>query len=163
VRYGNVVGSKGSVVPLFLRQREAGELTITDPTMTRFWIGMDQAVDLVLLALLEGRGGEVFVPRIPACTLAVLAEAIAPGARHKILNMRPGEKLHETLITEDESHAVVEYDRFFVIQPNFPWWGDRRRADATPMERGLRYASNNAEQYDVAQMRGLLSALGFPV
>src|SRR5688572_14555118 len=123
VRYGNVVGSAGSVVPLFRKLRQQGKLTITDPAMTRFWIGMDRAVDLVLLALKEGHGGEVFIPKLPACRVDVLAEAMAPGVPREIIGIRPGEKIHETLITADEARSVVEYAQHFVIEPSFPWWG----------------------------------------
>ncbi len=163
VRYGNVVGSKGSVVPVFLEQRATGKLTLTEPSMTRFWISMDQAIDLVLLALQEGRGGEVFVPKIPACTVQALAEAIAPEAAMDVTGIRPGEKLHELLITADEAHQVLEYDRHFVIAPSFPWWGGRQRQDGSQVRVGFRFGSDTAEQLEVSRVRDMLRELGYPV
>lgn len=161
VRYGNVVGSKGSVVPLFLKQREQGELTVTEASMTRFWIGMDRAVDLVLLAMSEGLGGEVFIPKLPACTVSVLAEAIAPNASSRQIGIRSGEKLHETLITEDESRSVVAYDSYFVIRPSFPWWGEVEREGGEEVEEGFQYSSDKAEQLSVEETRFLLREQGF--
>jgi UDP-N-acetylglucosamine 4,6-dehydratase len=163
VRYGNVVGSKGSVVPLFLRQRETGELTLTEPSMTRFWIGMDRAVDLVMLALKEGRGGELFIPKLPACTVEALAEAIAPDAPKKVIGIRPGEKLHETLITEDEARGALEYERYYVIEPNYPWWDSAGREGGRAVPPGFRYSSDVAQMLSVAEVRALLVHLGFPV
>ncbi|MBM4319203.1 MAG: UDP-N-acetylglucosamine 4,6-dehydratase (inverting) [Deltaproteobacteria bacterium] len=161
VRYGNVVGSKGSVVPLFLRQRQEGRLTVTDPEMTRFWIGMDRAIDLVLLALRDGRGGEVFVPKIPACTMATLAEALAPGVPVEITGIRPGEKVHETLITGDESSNLLEYQQYFVLRPDFPWWGASVRTDGKPVPRGFAFSSDRARRLSVEEVRLLLAELGF--
>jgi UDP-N-acetylglucosamine 4,6-dehydratase len=160
VRYGNVVGSAGSVIPLFRRQREEGRLTVTDPNMTRFWISMDRAIDLVLLALNEGFGGEVFVPKLPACTITVLAEAIAPGVPTEIVGIRPGEKMHETLITVDEARNALEYDQYYVIQPSFPWWGGPKRHGGRPVAEGFTYTSAAAEQLDVQETRALLTELG---
>ncbi len=160
VRYGNVVGSAGSVVPLFRRQRAEGRLTLTEPSMTRFWISMDQAIDLVLLALADGRGGEVFIPRIPACTVAVLAEALAPGVPCEVLGIRPGEKIHEALITPDEARNVVEYEGYFVIRPNFPWWGGPGRSDGSAVPPDFRFASDNATQLSVDETRALLERIG---
>ncbi len=161
VRYGNVVGSEGSVVPLFLRQKAEGALTLTEPSMTRFWIGMDRAVDLVMLALKEGRGGEVFIPKLPACTVEALAEAMAPGVERRVIGIRPGEKFHETLITEDEARNVVEYERHYVIRPNFPWWGEAERVDGTPVAEGFTYSSDAAQRLGVDEVRALLIHLGF--
>lgn len=160
VRYGNVVGSAGSVVPLFRRQKQQGKLTVTEPSMTRFWIGMNRAVDLVLLALKEGLGGEVFVPKLPACTVQVLAEAMAPGVPVEVIGVRPGEKMHETLITVDESRNVVELDQHFVIEPSFRWWGGATRERRKVVPEGFRYTSDLAEQLDAEKTRALLDALG---
>ncbi len=160
VRYGNVVGSKGSVVPVFLRQRDEGELTVTEPSMTRFWIGMDGAVQLVMLALRDGSGGELYIPRIPACTIGVLAAAIAPGTPVKVVGIRPGEKIHEVLITADEARNVREFDRYFVVRPHYAWnseGSDRGKAVAA----GFSFGSDQAVQLDVDQTRGLLMELGF--
>ncbi len=160
VRYGNVVGSEGSVVPLFLRQRQTGKLTLTDPNMTRFWIGMPDAVGLVLLALREGTGGDVFIPKLPACTIETLAEAIAPGLEREIVGIRSGEKMHETLITSEESRRVVEYERHYLIRPEFPWWGHRPAApEGKPVAGGFEYSSNTTEMLSVEQTRALLRKL----
>lgn len=162
VRYGNVVGSAGSVVPVFARQaREGGPLTLTEPTMTRFWIGMAHAIDLVLLALAEGHGGEVFVPRIPACTVEALAEAIAPGLPRRVLGIRPGEKMHEMLITADEARHVVEYPSHFVIEPSFRWWGGAARAEGRRVPEDFQFSSDRARQMEVGEVRALLVRLGF--
>lgn len=160
VRYGNVVGSNGSVVPLFLKQREQGRITITEPSMTRFWIGMDRAVDLVLLALKEGRGGEVFIPKLPACRVDVLAEALAPSVRREVVGIRPGEKIHEMLVTADEARAVAEYAQYYVIQPSFPSWGGRPRVEAQAVPPGFEYRSDATHQLSVIEVRELLGRLG---
>lgn len=162
VRYGNVVGSKGSVLPVFLQQREAGVLTLTDPDMTRFWIRMDQAIDLVMRTLSDGRGGEVFVPKIPACTVATLADAVAPAAEKRVIGIRPGEKIHELMITGDESRHVLEYQRHFVITPAFPWWGGPKR-EGKQVGPGFRFASDIAEQLDTPTVAAMLRELGYEV
>jgi UDP-N-acetylglucosamine 4,6-dehydratase len=161
VRYGNVVGSKGSVVPLFLAQKGKGEITLTDPRMTRFWITMDLALDLCLHAAACGKGGEVFVPQIPATDLATLAEAIAPECKQKIMGIRPGEKLHEMLITPDEARQVVEVDRTYVIEPSFPWWGGSAH-EGRRVPEDFSYTSANApERLGVDAVRAMLGRLGF--
>ena len=162
VRYGNVIGSKGSVVPLFLDQRQTGSLTLTEPSMTRFWISMDQAIDLVLLALKEGTGGEVFIPKIPACSVQVLADAIAPSAPKQVIGIRPGEKVHECLITHDEARNVVAYDRHYVVCPNFPWWGEPTRSGET-VSHDFSFSSDIAEQLSAETVRGMLAELGYEV
>lgn len=161
VRYGNVLGSNGSVVPLFLKQRGEGRLTVTDARMTRFWIGMNRAVDLVLLALKDGLGGEVFVPRLPACSVATLAEALAPGVPLENIGIRPGEKLHESLITSDEARNVVAYDQHYVLRPSFASWGGPKREDGDSVDERFTYSSDIARQLDVAETRTLLAELGF--
>ncbi|MCL6611790.1 MAG: UDP-N-acetylglucosamine 4,6-dehydratase (inverting) [Peptococcaceae bacterium] len=125
VRYGNVVGSRGSVIPLFKKMRETGVVTITDPRMTRFWITLDQGVKFVLDSIERMQGGELFVPKIPSMRITDLAEAVAPGCRHEYIGIRPGEKLHEVMIPEDDARNTIEMDRFYIIQPPFPWWGKR--------------------------------------
>ena len=132
VRYGNVVGSRGSVVPLFLRQAESGTLTITDERMTRFWITLPHAVQFVLDAVEIMEGGEVFVPKIPPCASTDIADAIAPDAKREITGIRPGEKLHEVLLTEDESRHAQELEDRYAILPEFPSWR------ATPFPHGPR-------------------------
>ena len=117
VRYGNVVSSRGSVIPLFLKQRETGTLTITDERMTRFWITLDQAVHFVIDRLEDMTGGEVFVPKIPSMRIVDLAKAIAPEANFSIIGIRSGEKLHEILISKNESRHTLELEDMFVIRP----------------------------------------------
>ncbi len=120
VRYGNVAGSRGSVVPLFqkLIQQGATELPITDPEMTRFWITLEQGVDLVLKGFERMQGGEIFVPKIPSMRITDLAKAMAPALGLKIIGIRPGEKLHETMCPADDSHLTWEFDDHYVIQPS---------------------------------------------
>ena len=121
VRYGNVVGSRGSVIPLFLNLKRQGikEFPITDERMTRFWITLEEGVELVIKALSESEGGEIFVPKIPSMRIVDLAKAIEPKCKIKIIGIRPGEKIHETLISEDEARKVKEFDGIYVILPQF--------------------------------------------
>ena len=143
VRYGNVVGSRGSVVPVFRQQKLEGKLTITDERMTRFWITLPQAVDLVVFALEHSVGGEVIVPKIPSVTVTELAEAIAPGVPVEVTGIRPGEKLHELLITGDESRHTIDAGDVYVVLPEHPWWTAHPRwIDGKPLEDGWVYASN---------------------
>ena len=160
VRYGNVVGSRGSVVPLFRRLVEEGatELPITDPRMTRFWITLEQGVDFVLSCLPAMTGGEIFVPKIPSMRLVDLARCLAPDLPHRTVGIRPGEKLHEVLITEDDSRTTVAFGDRYVIEPPF---GLENRAstlaDAEPVPEGFRYASDTNEDWlDPEQMRSLI-------
>lgn len=124
VRYGNVVGSRGSVVPFFLKQKKEGVLPITDPRMTRFWITLDQGVSFVLDALNRMLGGEVFIPKIPSMNIMDLATAIGPECQTKIVGIRPGEKLHEILIINDEARRTVEFDNYYIVKPTFDWGAD---------------------------------------
>jgi len=118
VRYGNVVGSRGSVIPFFRERAKTGILPITDDRMTRFWITLDQAVYFVLMALQRSKGGEIFVPRIPSMKITDLATAIAPDCKQEVIGIRPGEKIHETLISEDEARSAIEFQDCFVVQYN---------------------------------------------
>ncbi|HRY20812.1 MAG TPA: UDP-N-acetylglucosamine 4,6-dehydratase (inverting), partial [Flexilinea sp.] len=118
VRYGNVVGSRGSVVPVFLKQRASGRLTVTDERMTRFWISLEQGVHFVIRCIEQMHGGEVFVPKIPSMKVKDLAAAVAPEAEITYTGIRPGEKLHEVLISEDEARNTVEFDDMFIVQPS---------------------------------------------
>lgn len=135
VRYGNVVGSRGSVIPYFLAQRPTGHLTITDPRMTRFLITLDQGVDFVLRSLEAMQGGEIFVPRIPSVHLSDLARVIGPDCRQDVIGIRPGEKLHETMISEDDARLTLEYDDHFIIQPSHDFWTHKNRLKARPGSR----------------------------
>ena len=148
VRYGNVVGSRGSVVPVFRQQVSEGRLTITDERMTRFWITLEQAVDLVLFALDNMVGGEVFIPKIPSMRVVDLAEAMAPGLPREIVGIRPGEKLHELLLTVDESRHAVDADGVYVVLPEHPWWDDHPRwVDGKPLDDGFVYSSDRNERW----------------
>ena len=154
VRYGNVVGSRGSVIPLFFEQARNGELTITDEAMTRFWITLERAVDFVIDCLGRMIGGEVFVPRVPSMRLVDLAEAIGPGVPRRTIGIRPGEKLHEVLITEDESRHATRFSDHFAIHPSFPFWGPDAYPKGEPLQPGFRYASDSNDQWlDAGQIR----------
>lgn len=146
-RYGNVVGSRGSVIPVFLEQRKRGRLTITDPRMTRFWLTLDHGVRFVIRALEQMHGGEIFVPKIPSMRLVDLAEAVAPGCALEYIGIRPGEKLHEVLLSEDEARTAVEVDEMFVIKPSHPWWKNGNWIEARELPIGFRYASDNNDQW----------------
>jgi UDP-N-acetylglucosamine 4,6-dehydratase/5-epimerase len=144
VRYGNVVGSRGSVVPLFLKQRQTGQVTLTDERMTRFWISLGQGVRFVIRCIEQMHGGEVFVPKIPSMKMVDLARAIAPDAEIKIIGIRPGEKLHEVLISEDEARTTVELDDMFVVQPAAAlWFGHHWSEIGKDLPDGFHYASDN--------------------
>jgi UDP-N-acetylglucosamine 4,6-dehydratase len=160
VRYGNVVGSRGSVVPIFVQQAETGQLTVTDERMTRFWITLEQAVDFVLSRLPLMEGGEVFVPKIPSMRVTEIANAIAPDASRVITGIRPGEKLHEVLVTEDESRHARELDDCYLIHPEFPSWRTMPYTAGTPVTDGFRYASNtNPDQLSADRLRAMLPGL----
>jgi UDP-N-acetylglucosamine 4,6-dehydratase len=119
VRYGNVLGSRGSVVPSFLKMRETGRLTITDERMTRFWITLEQGVDFVLKSAVRMKGGEIFVPKIPSMRLIDMAKTIAPTCKLEIVGIRPGEKLHEVMVPEDDARHTLEFEDYFAILPTF--------------------------------------------
>jgi UDP-N-acetylglucosamine 4,6-dehydratase len=158
VRYGNVVGSRGSVIPLFLDQAGAGELTVTDERMTRFWITLDQAVQFVADCLTRMQGGELFIPKIPSMRVLDLAEAVAPGLPIRYTGIRPGEKLHESLITPEEARHTVDAGWCYVVEPEHPFWGGRTVAGATPVAEDFVYSSDrNTEWLDLEALRGLLS------
>ena len=146
VRYGNVIGSRGSVIPLFKKMKEnGGAIPITDRRMTRFWITLDQGVELVMKAFERMHGGEIFVPKIPSMNVTDLADAVAPGCRHEYIGIRPGEKLHEVLIPADEGRHTVELDDMYVIMPAFKSWVDsngwKERGRCLP--EGFCFASDN--------------------
>jgi len=161
VRYGNVVGSRGSVVPLFIKQRETGEITLTDDRMTRFWISLDQGVRFVIRCIEEMHGGEVFVPKIPSMKMADLARAIAPKAKFRIIGIRPGEKLHEVLISEDEARTTVELDDMYVVQPAAAlWFGHYWSEIGDLLPDGYHYASdNNTEWLTVEEIREIVTPI----
>jgi UDP-N-acetylglucosamine 4,6-dehydratase/5-epimerase len=147
LRYGNVIGSRGSVIPLFASQRESGTVTVTDRRMTRFWIRLEQGVEFAIRCVSLTTGGEIFVPKIPSMRVVDLVEAIAPGCQVKAIGIRPGEKLHEILMSDDESRQALELDDMFVIEPIDPSWrpwssaGDKRPAE------GFRYSSETNDRW----------------
>lgn len=145
-RYGNVIGSRGSVIPLFLKQKAEGVLKITHPDMTRFWLTVDQGVRFVIQSIKEMTGGEVFVPRLPSMNILQLAKAIAPNADVAYIGIRPGEKIHETLITMPESLHCLQYYDHYVIEPEFPYWRDVQwEYDELRNLKPFEYDSNNNE------------------
>lgn len=160
VRYGNVVGSRGSVVPLFIQQREKGEITLTDDRMTRFWISLEQGVRFVIRCIETMQGGEVFVPKIPSMKMTDLAKAIAPEAKVRNIGIRPGEKLHEVLISEDEARSTVELEDMYVVQPQAAlWFGYDWSKKGTLLEEGVHYASdNNTEWLTVEEIQAMVSS-----
>lgn len=161
VRYGNVVGSRGSVVPLFIKQRQTGEVTLTDERMTRFWISLDQGVEFVIRCIENMHGGEVFVPKIPSMKMVDLAHAIAPDAKIRIIGIRPGEKLHEVLISEDEARTTVELEDMFVVQPPEALWFGHYWSDiGKPLPNGYHYASdNNTEWLTVKEIKEIVAPI----
>jgi len=159
VRYGNVIGSRGSVIPLFKEQKSSGKITITDEKMTRFWISLDQGVRFVIKSIESMQGGEVFVPKIPSMSLTDLAEAIAPGVKKEYIGIRAGEKLHEVLLTEDESRHAKEYEHGFIIEPEHVFWRQGRTDGGKPLPEGFRYSSdNNREWLDQESLKKLLQS-----
>lgn len=150
VRYGNVVGSRGSVIPYFLAQRGTGRLTITDERMTRFLITLDEGVAFVLRCLDHMLGGEIFVPKIPSVRVTDLARVIGPQCQHEVIGIRPGEKLHEVMIPEDDARVTLEFDNHFVIQPTHAFWSHKdyeaeRRGKRCPD--GFRYGSDTNKRW----------------
>src|SRR5436190_23486391 len=156
VRYGNVVGSRGSVLPIFMEQRKRGRITLTDPRMTRFWITLDQGVRFVISSLEQMYGGEIFVPKIPSMKLLDMAEAVAPDCQIECIGIRPGEKLHEVLLSEDESRNAAETDDMFVIQPAHSWWKKENWKNARPVPEDFRYASDSNTHWLTAEALYLL-------
>ncbi|MFD2116986.1 UDP-N-acetylglucosamine 4,6-dehydratase (inverting) [Paenibacillus yanchengensis] len=156
VRYGNVVGSRGSVVPFFQSIRHTGVLTVTDERMTRFWITLDQGVQFVIDNLGRMCGGELFVPKIPSMKILDLAEAIGPECEIEVVGIRPGEKLHEMMITVDDARHTVEYEDYYVIAPEFSWWTSEKIEGETVPE-GFEYNSATNDRWlSVADLREII-------
>ncbi|MCR9211796.1 MAG: UDP-N-acetylglucosamine 4,6-dehydratase (inverting) [bacterium] len=157
VRYGNVMGSNGSVIPFFLSKKRSGKLPITDPDMTRFNISLQDGVNMVLHALEHAWGGEVLVPKIPSYRILDLATAIGPECEHPIIGIRPGEKVHEEMITPSDSFTTHDLGKYYVILPQTPRWELPkyvRHFDAKPVEKGFRYNSGeNSEFLTIQQIR----------
>ena len=144
VRYGNVIASRGSVIPYFKKMRETGVIPITDPRMTRFWITLEEGVRFVLKCLDFAEGGEICIPKIPSMNIMDLAKAIAPDCKHKIIGIRPGEKIHEVLITEDDARHTLEFNDYFIVEPEFQWWSEKTHISngGKSVKEGFVYASN---------------------
>ncbi len=155
VRYGNVVGSRGSVIPFFRKLAPSGRLPITDDRMTRFWITLDQAVDRVLDALRLTHGGEIFVPKLPSMKITDLAKAIAPDAKLDVVGIRPGEKLHEEMISESAARHSLDMGDHYVIQPEMDWWEGELDGKALPA--GFSYTSDNNDDWlSIEQLQSMI-------
>ena len=156
VRYGNVMGSRGSVIPFFLKMAKTGTLPITDPRMTRFNITLQEGVELVMSAIDSAQGGEIIVPKIPSYRITDVATAIGPSCQQKVTGIRPGEKLHEEMITSSDSHTTLEFDSHFLVLPSD---GSRRVGtdQGKAVEPGFCYQSNrNGDYLSVEEIRGLI-------
>lgn len=160
VRYGNVLGSRGSVVPLFAEQRATGTLTITDPRMTRFWMTAEQGVYFVISCVERMRGGEVFVPKLPSMKLIDLARAMAPDAELNCIGIRPGEKLHEALLSEDEARQTVDAgDRYVLLPSDRGWVGELWEREGARLPEGFRYSSDSNDHWlTLDEMQDLIDA-----
>lgn len=144
VRYGNVLGSRGSVIPIFLEQKRKGKITVTDLAMTRFFMTVQRGVNFVMQSIESMEGGELFVPKIRSCRVKDIIEVIAPECEQETIGMRPGEKLHELLINSDMAHLTLEFDNHYVVQPLLPFWQlPKRMKQGIPCEAGFSYASNS--------------------
>ena len=159
-RYGNVIGSSGSVVPLFQEQKENGEITITDERMTRFWITLEQGARFVINSIDLMKGGEIFIPKIASMKVVDLAKAVAPEAKIKIIGIRPGEKLHEALLTKEESRHAKEFDDYFIAEPEHSFWRKDNHQNGKPLKGDFEYVSNGNNQWiTIGQMKELLKNL----
>jgi len=160
-RYGNVIGSSGSVIPLFLEQRKNGEVTITDERMTRFWITLEKGIRFVIKSIELMRGGEIFVPKIPSMKVTDLACNFSPGARRKITGIRSGEKLHEILLTQEEARHAKEFGDYFIIEPEQPFWNKENFKNIDSLADGFEYASNTNDQWITGEeIKEILKHLG---
>ena len=163
VRYGNVIGSRGSVIPLFKEQKKTGKITITDERMTRFWLTLDQAVELVIKALCHMLGGEIFVPKIPSMKIMDLAKAIARDCDIEVIGIRPGEKIHELLITEEEGRNTAIYNGMYVIMPSHSWWERQNYKKGGRLPESFVYTSNNNDQWlSVDDLRRIIYGPSLP-
>jgi UDP-N-acetylglucosamine 4,6-dehydratase len=161
VRYGNVVGSRGSVIPHFLKQKKKGKVTITDARMTRFWITLEQGVDFVLKCLDIMVGGEIFIPKIPSMNIMDLAKAVCPGCETDIIGIRPGEKLHEIMVPRDDARNTVEYEDYYLIKPAFQFFTRRFRENGCkPVPEDFEYNSGtNSQWLTVDELKTLIKDL----
>jgi UDP-N-acetylglucosamine 4,6-dehydratase len=159
VRYGNVVGSRGSVIPVFTEQRRNGKLTVTDERMTRFWITLEQGVRFVIRCIEQMVGGEIFVPKIPSMSVLDLARAMAPDCEVDYVGIRPGEKVHEALVSEEEARHALELDDMYVVQPPHPWWSGESWVAGESLPDGFRYTSDTNDKWLSAdELQALLAS-----
>jgi UDP-N-acetylglucosamine 4,6-dehydratase len=158
VRYGNVIGSRGSVIPFFLEKKKEGVFPITDPRMTRFWITIEQSVEFVFKCLEKMVGGELFIPKIPSMKITDLAKAIYPECKTEIVGIRPGEKLHEVMVPRDDARNTVEFDDHYVITPQFRYFNRRfKENNCKPVPDDFEYNScTNSWRLNVKEMRALI-------
>lgn len=147
VRYGNVVGSRGSVIPVFQEQRKNGTITITDGKMTRFWITQEQAVRFIISCIEKMKGGEIFVPKIPSMKIIDLAEVIAPECKREIIGIRPGEKINEVLLTEEEAQHTKEFEDYFIIEPELHFWSKDNFKEGKSLPTAFKYSSGDNNQW----------------
>lgn len=161
VRYGNVFGSRGSLVKIIEDQRVSGEVTLTHEEMTRFWITLEEGVSLVLMALEKMKGGEIFIPKIPSMRVKDFIQVLAPECSLRIIGIRPGEKVHEVLITPEEARHTKEYDDYYVILPEYDWWTQQEYfTDGKSLDEGFVLASHkNKHQLDAEGLKKLLQTL----
>ena len=159
VRYGNVIGSRGSVIPFFMQRRASGVLPITDPRMTRFWITLGSGVQFVMDSLARMQGGEIFVPKIPSMKVTDVAAVVAPECRTQIIGIRPGEKLHETMVTLDDAINTVEFDSHYTIQPGVDWWDKAHYVEQSggkPVAESFQYSSDTNREWMTREQLGAL-------
>lgn len=151
VRYGNVIGSRGSVIPVFKEKAKSGVLPITDERMTRFWLTIDEGVQFVIRSMIQMRGGEIFVPKIPSMRISDLATAIAPDCRQEVIGIRPGEKLHEILVPREDARFTYLFDGFFITKPQIQFWEDDdstyEGSEGTPVGPEFEYSSDNNDAW----------------
>jgi len=147
VRYGNVMASRGSVIPIFQEQKKNGTITITDKNMTRFWITQEQAVHFIIDCIEKMKGGEIFVPKIPSMKIIDLAQAIAPQSKIKITGIRPGEKINEILLIGEEARHAREFDKYFVVEPEYAFWNKNNFKDGKPLPSDFAYSSGENDQW----------------
>jgi len=160
VRYGNVVGSRGSVIPVFQRQKEKGKITITDKNMTRFWITQEQAVRFIIDCIAKMKGGEIFVPKIPSMKIIDLAQAIAPQSKIEITGIRPGEKIDEVLLTREEARHAKEFDKYFVVEPEYAFWNKNNFKDGESLTSDFTYSSGENDHWlTTAELNKMLEEL----
>jgi UDP-N-acetylglucosamine 4,6-dehydratase len=161
VRYGNVIGSRGSVIPFFMQRRSTGVLPITDPRMTRFWITLGQGVQFVLDSLERMHGGELFVPKIPSMKVVDVATVVAPECRTEVIGIRPGEKLHEIMVTQDDAINTVEHEKHYTIQPAAEWWSKAdfiKETRGRPVAENFQYSSDTNNDWMTREQLGALLA-----